>query len=88
MIRVSEREFIRDVARYKDLAQAEPIIVTHDGLDRTVMISVEEYRRLQHRDRQVYAAGELPEEWLDAVERAEMDPRHNHLDELLETQDK
>jgi len=88
MIRISEPEFIREVALYQGIALAEPVVVSHDGTDVTVLISVEEYRRLRRRDRQVYAAGELPGEWLEAVERAEMDPRHDHLDALLETQDK
>jgi hypothetical protein len=47
------------------------------------MISAEEYLRLKRRDRQVFAAGELPEEMVEAVQNSEMDSRHRHLDELV-----
>ena len=36
------------------------------------------------RDRTVYAAGELPEDLMEAVRRSEMNPLHNHLDALIE----
>ena len=84
MVRISSSEFGREVSRYQDVALSEPVVVTRDGHDRTVMISVEEYMRLKRRDRQVFAAGELPDEMLESIGRSEMDPRHNHLDALLE----
>lgn len=83
MIRVSSTEFGKEVGRYQDAALSQPVIVTRNGRDRTVMISAEEYLRLKRRDRQVFATAELPEEIVDAVRRAEMDPRHKHLDDLL-----
>lgn len=36
------------------------------------------------RDRTVYAAGELPDDIVDAIARTEMNPRHSHLDALIE----
>ena len=83
MIRVSSTEFGKELGRYQDLALSQPVIVTRNGRDRTVVISADEYQRLKRRDRQVFAAGELPQEMIDAVSRAEMDPRHRHLDDLL-----
>jgi hypothetical protein len=83
MIRVSSTEFGKEVGRYQDLALSQPVVVTRNGRDRTVIISADEYLRLKRRDRQVFAAGELPDDMIDAVSRAEMDPRHQHLDELL-----
>jgi PHD/YefM family antitoxin component YafN of YafNO toxin-antitoxin module len=84
MIRVSSTEFGKKVGLYQDAALSQPVIVTRDGRDRTVMISVEEYLRLRRRDRQVFAAGELPENVVEAVRSAEMDSRHRALDDLLE----
>jgi hypothetical protein len=55
-----------------DAALSQPVIVTRNGRDRTVMISAEEYLRLKRRDRQVFAAGELPEEIIEAVRNSEM----------------
>lgn len=83
MVRVSSTEFGKEVGRYQDIALSQPVIVTRNGRDRTVMISAVEYARLKRRDRQVFAAGELPEAMLDVIERSEMDPRHRHLDGLL-----
>ena len=35
-------------------------------------------------DRQVLATGELPEAIVEMIARTVMDPRHNHLDSLVE----
>lgn len=83
MIRVSSTEFGKEVGRYQDAALSQPVIVTRNGRDRTVMISAEEYYRLKRRDRQVFAAGEMPEEMVEAVRNSEMDPSNRHLDDLL-----
>jgi hypothetical protein len=81
MIRVSSTEFGKEVGRYQDAALSQPVIVTRNGRDRTVMISADEYLRLKRRDRQVLAAGVVPEDIVEAVRNAEMDPRHDHLDD-------
>jgi hypothetical protein len=83
MIRVSSTEFGKEVGRYQDIALAQPVVVTRNGRDRTVMISADEYQRLKRRDRMVFAAGELPDDMIDAVRDAEMDERHRHLDGLI-----
>lgn len=83
IVRVSSTEFGKEVGRYQDMALSQPVIVTRNGRDRTIMISAKEYVRLKRRDRQVFASGEMPETLLDAIERSEMDPRHRHLDNLL-----
>jgi hypothetical protein len=83
VVRVSATEFGKEVGRYQDLALNQTVIITRNGRDRTVMVSAEEYQRLKRRDRQVYAAGELPDEILEAIPGSEMDARHQHLDELI-----
>jgi prevent-host-death family protein len=83
MIRISATEFGKEVGRYQDAAMTQPVIVTRNGRDRTVMISADEYWRLKRRDRQVFAAGELPADIIEAVKNSEMDQRHNHLDDLV-----
>jgi hypothetical protein len=83
MIRVSSTEFGKEVGRYQDIALAQPVVVTRNGRDRTVMISADEYARLKRRDRRVFAAGELPDDMLDAVRTAEVDERHRRLDDLI-----
>ena len=83
MIRVSSTEFGKEVGRYQDAALTQPVVVTRNGRDRTVMISAEEYIRLKRRDRRVFAAGELPDDIVEAIARADMDPRHDHLNDLV-----
>ena len=83
MIRISATELNKQVGRYQDAALTQPVVVTRNGRDRTVMISAEEYRRLKRRDRQVFATIDTPEEVIEAVKNSKMDPRHNHLDGLL-----
>jgi prevent-host-death family protein len=83
MIRISSTEFGKEVGRYQDAALSQPVIVTRNGRDRTVMISAEEYARLKRRDRQVFGVGELPEETIEAIRNVKMDSRHNHLDDLI-----
>jgi prevent-host-death family protein len=83
MIRVSSTEFGKEVGRYQDAALSQPVVVTRNGRDRTVMISADEYARLKRRDRQVFSTADMPEEIVEAVRKSEMDPRHNHLDALL-----
>ncbi|MDR3489789.1 MAG: hypothetical protein P4M05_33485 [Bradyrhizobium sp.] len=34
-------------------------------------------------DRQVLASGEVPDEMIEAMPSAKMDPRHRHLDDLV-----
>lgn len=83
-VRVSATEFGKEIGRYQDVALSQPVIVARNGRDRTVMISAEEYQRLKRRDRQVYATGELSDDLIEAVRNSEMDPRHQHLDALIE----
>ena len=83
MIRVTSTEFNKEVGRYQDSALTQPVVVTRNGRDRTVMISSEEYQRLKRRDREVFATGELSKAIVEAVARTDMDPRHKPLDNLV-----
>ena len=83
MIRVPSTEFGKEVGRYQDMALSQPVVVTRNGRDRTVMISAEEYQRLKRRDRQAFSVGELPDETIEAIRNVKMDPRHAPLDELV-----
>jgi prevent-host-death family protein len=59
MIKVSAAEFQRNIGRYQDLALTQPVAVTRNGRERTVMISIDEYQRLKLRDRQVLGLGDF-----------------------------
>jgi PHD/YefM family antitoxin component YafN of YafNO toxin-antitoxin module len=82
-MKVSTADFIKNYGTLADKALTEPLTITKNGRDRFVLVAAAEFERLKRRDRQVYAAGELPDELLEAVANSGMDPRHNHLNDLL-----
>ncbi len=70
MIRVPSSEFSKEVGRYQDIALTCPVVVSRNGRDRTVLISVDEYRRLKRRDRHVMGLEDFTEKDIAAVKRA------------------
>jgi PHD/YefM family antitoxin component YafN of YafNO toxin-antitoxin module len=56
------------------------VVITKHGHDSLVVMSAEEWARLKRRDRRVGLAGELPEEWIEAVRRSEISEEYAHLD--------
>ncbi len=68
MLKVSAAEFQRNIGRYQDAALTQPVAVTRNGRERTVMISVEEYRRLKRRDRRVMSLEDFTDADIAALE--------------------
>ena len=68
VLTVSAAEFQRNIGRYQDLALREPVNVTRNGREGTVLISTEEYRRLKRRDREVLRAEDLTDADVAAIE--------------------
>jgi PHD/YefM family antitoxin component YafN of YafNO toxin-antitoxin module len=71
MIRVSSTEFGKEIGRYQDVALSQPVVVTRNGRDRTVMISADEYHRLKRRDREVLGIEDFSDADIEAVRRAQ-----------------
>jgi PHD/YefM family antitoxin component YafN of YafNO toxin-antitoxin module len=69
MVRVSAAEFQRNIGRYQDMALVQPVAVTRNGRERTVMISIEEYNRLKRRDRQVLELTDFTDADIAALEQ-------------------
>ena len=63
----SAAEFQRNIGRYQDVALTQPVAVTRNGRERTVLISVQEYERLKRRDRQVLRPEDFTDEDLAAL---------------------
>jgi prevent-host-death family protein len=68
MIKISAAEFQRNIGRYQDMALTQPVAVTRNGRERTVMISVEEYHRLKRRDRRVMSLEDFSDADIAALE--------------------
>ena len=83
MAKVTSLEFQRNFGRYQDLALSEPVIVTRNGRERTVVLSAEEYRRLKQNDRRVFGVEELTDDELAAIARARVPSEHSALDDEL-----
>jgi prevent-host-death family protein len=71
---VDATTFRRDFGRYQDEAHREPVTVTSHGRVIGVFLSsrdLEHYERLKRRERQVLVAGEIPDELIEAIQKAE-----------------
>ena len=83
MLQATALEFQRRFDEFRHMAQREPIEITRHGRRDLVLLSVDHYDWLgaavQHRFRTIDA----PDFIVKAVERAEMDPEHAALDDLL-----
>jgi prevent-host-death family protein len=66
-LKVSAAEFQRNIGRYQDIALTQPVTVTRNGRERTVLISTEEYARLKRRDREVFGLDDFTEADLAAI---------------------
>jgi prevent-host-death family protein len=70
MRRVTSTDFQKKVGLYQDMALTEPLAITRNGREKIVVLSVEEYRRLKRRDREVLRVEDLSPEDLEAIAAA------------------
>lgn len=82
---VTSREFQRNLGRYQDEALKEPVVITHHGRHRLVLISVDEYQQLIKRARTALHVSELSKHDVDMIRETAMSEKHNHLDAELES---
>ena len=66
---VSSREFTRDVSAAKKAAATGPVFITDRGEPAHVLLSIEEYRKLSHQEKNLLELLALP-----GVEDIEFDP--------------
>ena len=82
-MKVSTAEFIKNYGSLADKALQEPVTITKNGRDRLVVMSAEEYARLKRRDRRVVRTGDLSDEDIALIAKAEVPAEYAHLDEEL-----
>lgn len=88
MLEVASTEIAKRFSRYRQAAQREPVGVTHYNRITEVLISkddYDEYVRLKGLATRALRIEDLSDEAIAALEVAEMDSRHAHLDALLDT---
>lgn len=84
MTRVPAAEFQRNIGTYQDKALVEPVFVTRNGRERTVLLSVGEYRRLKSLDRAAFPVQALSDDDLDHIASASVPDDFAYLDAELE----
>jgi len=83
MVRVPAGEFQRHISRYQNIALTEPVAVTRNGQETTVLISADEYHRLKRRDREVLTLDDFTEEDIAALEATQAPESSKAFDQEL-----
>jgi PHD/YefM family antitoxin component YafN of YafNO toxin-antitoxin module len=84
---VSATEFVKNFGKYGDEAQREPIAITNYGRVSGYYMSAVEYReyeRVKSKMRHTYSLKTVPGRIVEAGRNSKMDPRHDHLNALLD----
>jgi hypothetical protein len=82
-MKVTIAEFLRDYTALADKALSEPVVITEHDRDRLVVMSAEEYARLQRRDRRVVRLEDFTDEEMALIAKSEPSPEDAHLDAEL-----
>ncbi|WP_395677382.1 type II toxin-antitoxin system prevent-host-death family antitoxin [Inquilinus sp.] len=83
MAKVGALEFQRKFGEFQHQAQREPVEITRHGRREFVLMSAEHYDWLKAAAQRTHRTADALDVAINAVERAEMDPEHDALDELL-----
>jgi prevent-host-death family protein len=70
-MKVSSTEFQQDVGRYQDVAMREPVTITKNGRDHTVLVSAEFFEAIM-KGRIARRIEDLDEATMRAIEAAEV----------------
>jgi PHD/YefM family antitoxin component YafN of YafNO toxin-antitoxin module len=83
---VPAAEFARKFGRYKMQAQRGPVAVSSNGTLAGYFVAVEEFEELQKLKamRRHFVTAELTDAEVEQLSSAQMDPRHDHLNKLLD----
>lgn len=83
---VPAAEFARDFGRYKLQAEREAVPVSSNGTLAGYFVSPQEYDELRKLRgmRRRFQTAELSDEEVDRIAATRMDPRHDHLDKMLD----
>lgn len=83
MAQATALEFQRRFGEFQHKAQREPVEITRHGRRELVLMSADHYDWLVASAQRSFRTVDAPEFLVDAVRRAEMDPEHASLDDLL-----
>lgn len=83
MTQTTAVEFQRKFGEFQHEARREPVEITRHGRRELVLMSADHYDWLVAAARRSHRTAQAATVVVDAVRRAEMDPEHSHLDDLL-----
>jgi prevent-host-death family protein len=83
-MKVSSTEFQQNVGRYQDVAMKEPVTITKNGRNHTVLVSADFFETVL-KGRAARRVEDLDEATIKAIAEAEVPPGHAHLDDELKT---
>jgi len=83
MTQTTAMEFQRKFGEFQHEARREPVEITRHGRRELVLMSADHYDWLVAAARRTHRTTQVAEVVVEAVRRAEMDPEHAHLDDLL-----
>lgn len=87
MVSVTATEFAKNFGRYREEAQRAPVEITSYGRTTGYFLSPHEFaelERLRAYERRVYRIEDVPADIVEAITNSRMDPRHDHLNVLLD----
>ena len=80
---IGSLEFQRRFGEFQHQAQREPGEITRHGRRECVLMSADHYDWLRAAAQRTHRTEDAADMVIDAVERAEMDAEHAHLNDLL-----
>ena len=80
-MRVSSTEFQQNVGRYQDAAIREPVQITKNGRNHTVLVSADFFETVM-KGRVARRVEDLDDATLEAISKAEVPAHYAHLDLL------
>jgi prevent-host-death family protein len=83
-MKVSSTEFQQNVGRYQDVAIREPVTITKNGRDHTVLVSADFFEALV-KGRVARRVEDLEEATIKAIEAAEVPDKYAYLDDELKS---
>lgn len=83
-MKISSTEFQQNVGRYQDVAMREPVTITKNGRDHTVLMSADFFEAVI-KGRVARRVEELDEATIKAIEAAEVPAEYAYLDDELKS---
>ena len=83
-MKVSSTEFQQNVGRYQDVAMREPVTITKNGRDHTVLVSAEFFETVM-KGRVARRVEDVDEATIKAIAEAEVPFQYAHLDDELKS---